>query len=361
MNVKAIGKFLDQPILISKLKNQTPKLLAGAALAYGTYDTFKAPKEERKNRGIKNAVILSTVVGTSLISAFGLKMGKTQVFQGLVNVKNPADILNNNSQAVDKFLKNNNINEKAKTVLNRSKEGMLSLNDTKEVLKLKNSSNQGADELLDTLFSKKEDLNAKEIFKETGRLSILGLMPVAGGVLGGIAAEKITGENTPKSTSDKIKEGTYQFLANIFMCNVGAAGALFAAEKLQKAGTIKALSPMGKLGVIMGGIFITGIMGGSIAANWLGKHILDPIFDKKHKEKEGKPADEANFRRHVKHGRHKDIYSERKPELLDMALHTDDIATAGVLSGFKWIEPMLPLMYTISGYRAGIGYRNNEP
>ena len=156
MNVKAIGKFLDQPILISKLKNQTPKLLAGAALAYGTYDTFKAPKEERKNRGIKNAVILSTVVGTSLISAFGLKMGKTQVFQGLVNVKNPADILNNNSQAVDKFLKNNNINKKAKTVLNRSKEGMLSLNDTKEVLKLKNSSNQGADELLDTLFSKKE-------------------------------------------------------------------------------------------------------------------------------------------------------------------------------------------------------------
>ena len=99
-------------------------------------------------------------MGTSLISAFGLKMGKTQVFQGLVNVKTPADILNNNSQAVDKFLKNNNINKKAKTVLNRSKEGMLSLNDTKEVLKLKNSSNQGADELLDTLFSKKEDLNA---------------------------------------------------------------------------------------------------------------------------------------------------------------------------------------------------------
>ena len=56
---------------------------------------------------------------------------------------------------------------------------------------------------------------------------------------------------------------------------------------------------------------------------------------------------------------HDKLSSERKPELLDMALHTDDIATAGVLSGFKWIEPMLPLMYTISGYRAGIGYRNN--
>jgi hypothetical protein len=29
-----------------------------------------------------------------------------------------------------------------------------------------------------------------------------------------------------------------------------------------------------------------------------------------------------------------------------------------LLSGLKWIEPALPLMYTLSGYRAGIGYRN---
>ncbi len=48
MNVKSHRKILDQPILISKLKNQTPKLLAGAALAYGTYDTFKAPKKSEK-------------------------------------------------------------------------------------------------------------------------------------------------------------------------------------------------------------------------------------------------------------------------------------------------------------------------
>jgi len=35
------------------------------------------------------------------------------------------------------------------------------------------------------------------------------------------------------------------------MCNVGAAGALFGAERLQKAGIIKALSPLQKLGIIM--------------------------------------------------------------------------------------------------------------
>jgi len=143
-------------------------------------------------------------------------------------------------------------------------------------------------------------------------------------------------------------------------------------------------------------------MGGSFVANLIGKKILDPIFDKK-KNVDIRPkqlsnpyfADSLNvftskhkvFERFTterkrlafcnritpkqagncrnnnggfarKH--HKDLYDERKPELLDMALHTDDIATAGVLSGFKWIEPMLPLMYTISGYRAGIGYRNNK-
>ncbi len=349
MNIHAAGKFLDQPVLISKLKRQTPKILTGAAIAYGTYDTMKAPKEERKNRGIKNAIVLGSAAITSLVSAFGLKAGKKQIFQGLVNVKEPENIIMNNVFAVDKFLKNNPVDDKAKNALNNAKIGALSFKDTKEVLKLENERYKGKEELFDTLFSKKEDLSAKEIFKETGRLSILGLMPVAGGVLGGIAADKITGDENPKSTSNKIKEGAYQFLANIFMCNVGAAGALFTAERLQKAGKIKALSPMGKLGVIMGGIFVTGIMGGSYVANWIGKHVLDPVFNGKKPEKTGP---ERNFK-----GK-KDLYEERRPELLDIALHTDDIATAGVLSGFKWIEPMLPLMYTISGYRAGMGYRN---
>jgi hypothetical protein len=50
----------------------------------------------------------------------------------------------------------------------------------------------------------------------------------------------------------------------------------------------------------------------------------------------------------------------RTPELLDLTLHTDDIATVSLLSGLKWIEPSLPLLYSISGYRAGIGYRNDD-
>ena len=50
----------------------------------------------------------------------------------------------------------------------------------------------------------------------------------------------------------------------------------------------------------------------------------------------------------------------RTPELIDLGLHTDDIATVSLLSGLKWIEPSLPLLYSVSGYRAGIGYRNSD-
>lgn len=397
MNISAIGKALDQPLLISKLRNQTPKILCGAAFAYGLCDTIKVPKEERKKRGIKNAVILGAAVGTSLLSAFGLRIGSKQLFCGLVNVRNANEILKWQKSAVDKFLKNNNVPKNTIDVLNKAKTGLLNIKDTALLLDmqdLKGDDSNGKKELLETLFSKKESLSAREIFEETGRLSILGLAPVAAGALGGIAAEKITGENTPESTSKKIKEGAYQFLANIFMCNVGAAGALFGAERLQKSGVIKALTPLQKLAVIMGGIFVTGIMGGSFAANFIGKKILDPIFDKKKNAVSKQKlawnlyfADNLNaftpkckvFEEFVAERRrlafcnkssfkqaenyckdcYSGIYDERKPELLDMALHMDDIATAGVLSGFRWIEPMLPLMYTISGYRAGIGYRNN--
>ena len=87
------------------------------------------------------------------------------------------------------------------------------------------------------------------------------------------------------------------------------------------------------------GIFTTGIIGGSAIANYIGNKFINPIFGDKSK---------------------KDLYSERRPEALDIGLHVDDIATVAVMSGLKWIEPALPIMYAISGFRAGIGYRNKN-
>ena len=156
-----------------------------------------------------------------------------------------------------------------------------------------------------------------------------------GGVIGGIATDKATGANWRKRLPDKIKEGSYQYLANIFLCNVGAGAALGILEK----NNIQSRMARG-LGMIAG-IILTGVIGGSKIANYIGDKFINPVLCNEKKTK-GKQQD------------------ERTPELIDIGLHTDDIATVSLLSGLKWIEPALPILYTVSGYRAGIGYRNHR-
>ncbi len=170
-------------------------------------------------------------------------------------------------------------------------------------------------------------------------LSKQGLIAVAGGAVGGIIGDKVTGMNTKRSTSDKLKEGMFQFLANIALCNVGAAAALGGAKLLEHKGIINAPTKLQKMGIMLAGIIGMGIVGGSAIANYIGKKVINPIFGR---------------------GDNGKIYDERKPETLDVMLHVDDVAVAGVVSGFKWIEPLIPFFYFVSGYRTGIGYRNGE-
>ena len=108
-----------------------------------------------------------------------------------------------------------------------------------------------------------ENISSKDIFSEIGYLSIYGAIPVVGGILSGIAADKITGENVKKTAPDKISEGLYQYLANIFMCNVAAGAALAILEKLNI--TSKAYRALG----MMTEIVLTGVVGGSKIANFI--------------------------------------------------------------------------------------------
>ena len=185
-------------------------------------------------------------------------------------------------------------------------------------------------EILNKLIPPPENINAKDIFKDIGWLSIFGAIPVAGGLLGGIAADKLTEKNWKDKIPNKVNEGIYQYLANIFLCNVGAGIALGILEKCN----IKSKSAR-CIGMVTG-ILLTGVIGGSAIANYIGKKFINPILSPKNKQ------------------------DTRTPELIDIGLHTDDIATVAVLSGLKWIEPSLPILYSVSGYRAGIGYRNNQ-
>lgn len=336
--MKITPKFIDQPIILNKLDKHMPSLLIGAGGLYGIYDSAKNSKG-RGQKLFKNAIVISSTIAASLIGTRGLKIGNKKIIKGLMERVPLEEIQKNQSKAVDEYLKNNNVLDKnILDALKTAREKALSYKQIRILLE-KLPKNNSRQKLFDVILPENKNLNSKEILSEVKRLSLLGLIPIIGGVAGGIIADKSTHTNTRKSTANKVKEGIYQYLANIFLCNVGAGSALFLFEKLENAKKIKPLTPMKKLAVIFGGISVTGIIGGSYIANIISKKVINPLFGEK-SDKKG-------------------IYSERKPELADIALHSDDIATAGILSGFKWIEPALPFLYFISGYRAGIGYRNN--
>lgn len=341
MKISTLCKYVDQPMILNKLDQKMPAILIGAGGIYGVADSVyycKKYKKSSKKKFIQNAIVISSTILASLIGTRGLKIGGKKIFNGLMERVNFTELQKVQAQAVEKYLAVKKISDAdVSNALETVKFKELSLKQI-EILQNKLSLSPARQELFSVILPEKKNLNSKEIFSEIKRLSLLGLIPVLGGVTGGFIADKVTHTINRKGMADKVKEGLYQYLANIFLCNVGAGAALFLSEKLEKAGKIKSLTPAKKLFVILTGITATGIVGGSYIANYISQKCLDPLFKERSYSK--------------------GIYDERKPEALDIVLHADDIATAGILSGFKWIEPALPFMYFISGYRAGTGYRN---
>jgi len=318
---KIVGKFLDQQILVAKFEQKVPYVLSGGGALYTAYSVKKSDKEDRNKTLLK----VGTTMFFTVLSALAAPKIANKVFK--IETKSLSKIKEEKTQLIDKFLKKKNVDDTTKKILNKAKEKSLSFKEIKQLYK-KNEKNS---KFLNQLIPEPENISSKEIFSEISRLSLLGLIPVIGGILGGIAGDVIASENWKEKIPNKIKEGAYQYLANIFLCNVGAGIALAILEKCGVKG--KGARALG----MIGGILSTGVIGGSAIANLIGNKIINPIF--------GKQKEES-------------LYGERKPEALDIGLHTDDIATVAVMSGLKWIEPALPIMYAISGYRAGIGYRN---
>lgn len=319
--LKVAGKFLDQPILVAKIEQQVPSVLTGAGVLYTAHEVKKSGKENRNKALLKVGVTMFFTV----LSALAAPKIVNKIF------KNPTKTLSmikeENANLVDRFLKETVVDLKTKQILQKAKDKVLNL---KEINYLDKSLSK-KDNFLNRLIPEPENISSKEIFSEIGRLSLLGFIPVVGGIFGGIAGDMVTTRKWQERVPDKLKEGAYQYLANIFLCNVGAGMALALMEKFGiKGKTSRALG-------MTAGIVSMGIVGGSAIANTIGNKIINPICGKKTTS---------------------NIYSERKPEALDIGLHVDDIATVAVMSGLKWIEPALPIMYAISGYRAGIGYRN---
>jgi hypothetical protein len=352
MNISTIAKYMDQPVIQYHLQKKTPLLLIGGGGAFALADTVKHAhehKDDGKQYFFKNAIIIAAAMGATMLGARGLSIKGHRIFNGLQENKLFGEIKKNQSGAVKDFIDETKLTDKdILKILNKSGEGkLLNLTDIDTLNKLPN--NDARAELFHKILGAPLEGHHHhgghdcghhhDDFKTMWKLSVLGLIPVAGGVAGGILADKITGTGSKEATANKFKEGLFQFLANIALCNVGAAITLGTAKILESRGVIKPLTRLKKMGVLLTGVVGAGIVGGSAIANYIGKKIINPAFDG---NDEGK------------------IYDERKPEMLDIALHVDDITAAGVISGFNWIEPLIPLLYFISGYRAGVGYRNGE-
>ena len=323
--IKSIGRYLDQPRLVEKFSQAVPPLLTAGASGLVVYDTYHTKPKKRKKRFIQNGLTMFGAVASSLLAPkITAKLFKTA--PKMVGIK---EIEKRNTDLVENFLKKNKIGKETEPILHKIKSNILSVGEIRTL-----SENLNTDEgkrLINNLIPEPENITSKEIFSEIGRLSIFGLIPVIGGVLGGIAGDKLAGEDYKKRIPNKVKEGAYQYLANIFLCNIGAGFALGLLEK----SNIKSKSARA-LGMVTG-IIITGVIGGSAIANMIGKKVINKCFKQSNKSEK-----------------------ERKPEPLDICLHSDDIATVAVMSGLRWIEPSLPALYSISGYRAGIGYRGKH-
>lgn len=329
---KVLGKYLDQPKLVKRFSQAVPAILVLGSTSFTLNETRKASKDKKRDVFIKNVAVLTGTVAAAIFAPkIATKIVKSHHHcHGHCHHHHKEEVI----ESITDFLKNNSVTEKTAQILNKAKEKILKPSEIKTVFE-ELESNKNAKEFLsgeEGLIPDPENIDSKHIFGEIGKLSIMGLIPVLGGITGGIVGDKLTEKNWKEKIPDKVKEGSYQYLANIFLCNIGAGVALLAMEKA------KVQSKVWRAVAMIGGIILTGLVGGSAMANYIGKKLIDPIFGKK----------DLNNK----------LFSERKPEALDAGLHIDDIATVAVLSGLKWIEPSLPALYSISGYRAGIGYRN---
>ena len=269
--IKTIGQYLDQPILVGKFEKTVPTVLTAIGAAHCAKEIHDVPKEKKEKAFIYSTTIMTSTILSALIAP---KVAAKIVGKQYEKIS-ISSIQNKNKKLIANFLKNNKQSIQIEKILKKAEDSVLSIRNIhflrNDLLKTKRG-----ESLLKDLIPEPENITSKEIVKDMGRLSIMGAIPVAGGILGGVTADKITdNENWKNKLPDKIKEGIYQYLANIFLCNVGAASALGIMESMNvKSKAIRALS-------MVAGIIVTGVLGGSFIANYISKKIVTPALDKK--------------------------------------------------------------------------------
>lgn len=361
-SARAIGHYVEQPGLLYKVEKGAYTLGAIGLTGLGISDVYKAEPEEKKKVLKRDAIVLSATAATTMLGAIGFKwMRPVEMKTFAEDVLKPLrehipelkkkypDI----APLLEKLHNNAEKTWELKTRMGGSKvRDKLSVAEFKQLVAGFNKKGKEGIEDLNKILDPDEAgtgnffHDVKEDLKTAGAFFATGLLACLGGLGGGIAASKLNHDSSPEKTANMVKEGIFQFIANIALCAVGAGTAMSALNITPIKAALKRMGAAGK-GLRIAGIgagLSLGIFGGGVIANKLGQNFINPMLDKM----QGKTPQPVNKNE-----------GKRKIEFWDAILHLDDLPTALALAGVAIVEPFIPLFFAFSGYRTGIGYRND--
>lgn len=373
--IKAFCHWAEHPNTIKHVERKLiwPIGLAGMG-ALAAADTWKAQPKEKQQVLVRDALVLGATAAGTWVGArgMGLKNAGKMLKDGLMKYDEQAgrEELAESLHEAAHFLKEKEYSEDliklVKSLADKNaspttiKDGYKSIFET---MKTELQGRQLSPEALQKtwkdhvsqIFPEGPGEEFSEEVKKALNFFTVGGISVLSGLAGGLAANKINKVNDRNATVNMIKEGIFQFVANIALCAVGAGAALAfvdgkwgvakpTAEKFANWVNTHPAKKLLRTGIIGAGLSI-GIFGGGHLANWLGRNYVNPFFDKM----QGKPTAGLST-----------TDGKRKIEWSDAILHLDDVPTAMALAGVKIVEPFIPLFFAFSGYRTGIGYRNDE-
>lgn len=184
--IKYFGKFLDQPRLVNNLTKTVPSALSVGAGYIVLKESNNTPVENRKRKAIQSGLTMFGAVASSL---YAPKIS-SKIFRTAPKFVSNTQLTKNNTQIIDTFLANNLTNEKTGKILEKAKSKVLSIKEIKQLSESLKTADGKA--LFKELIPEPENITSNDIFSEIGRLSVYGLIPVLGGIAGGIAGDKLT-------------------------------------------------------------------------------------------------------------------------------------------------------------------------
>lgn len=336
ISTRSLAHFVDQPQVIRAIDRvmavQGPA--AATALMAG-YDITTASPESRAKTAIQDAFILGPTLGATV---WGHRI-----------VSERPEALAPVSKAIrDQYPNQPRLQKLFSRLEKPNVRGKYTLPEIKEILStVYKAGGKQAGSHLERIFPIHVHAHGY-----AGMLKFFGVggVIVLAGMAGGLLHSLLFEPEARQKRQNIVQEGIFQFIANIALCAVGATGGMKLANMMGLKGKQLPLpKAMGRLGLILGGLSV-GIFGGAALANTLGRHYINPLLNWWEKRQTGLTLADA-----LRQPKERD---NRQVESLDYLLHVDDLPMGLAIAGVQFFEPVIPVFFAFSAWRAGKGYRN---